>query len=61
METYYFNECFIPATGKGVSTWWKPSNVLESSFLLAETVTDMSENHFLKTDLILASVNSFSS
>ena len=37
-------------------------NRLPGSFPLAdETVTDMSGNHFLKTDLILASGNSFSS
>ena len=30
-----------------------PSTLLESSLLLAKTVTDMSGNHFLKTDLIL--------
>ena len=32
-----------------------------SFFLLAETVTDMSRNHFLNTDRILAGANSFSS
>ena len=37
-----------------------PSTLLESSLLLAKTVTDMSGNHFLKTDLIFASGNSFS-
>ena len=56
-----FNESFIPAIGEGFYLWWKPSTLLESFFLLAETVTNMSENHFLKTDLILASGNSFSS
>ena len=58
---YLFNESFIPLIGKRFSLCWKPSTLLESSFLLAKTVTDMSENHFLKTYLILASGNSFSS
>ena len=34
----------------------KPSTLLESSFLPAETVTDMCRNHFLKTNLIFAIV-----
>ena len=37
------------------------NHLLESSFLLAKTVTDVTGNHFLKADLILASGNSFSS
>ena len=37
-----------------------PSTLLESSLLLAKTATDMSGNHFLKTDLIFATGNSFS-
>ena len=57
----FFNETFIPAIGEGFSLYWKHSTLLESSFLPTKTVTDMSGNHFLKTDLILASRNSFSS
>ena len=38
-----------------------PAGLLESSFLVGKTVTDMSGNYFLKTDLILASGSSFSS
>ena len=60
-ETYSFNESFILAIGEGFSLYWKPSTLLESFFLLAKTVTDMSGNHFSKTDLILANGNSFSS
>ena len=56
----FFNESFIPAI-RGFSLYWKPSTLFESSFLLAKTVIDMSGNHFLKTNLILASGNSFSS
>ena len=59
--TYFFNESFIPAIGEGFALYWKLSTILESSFLLAKTVTDMSGNHFLKTDIVLASGNSFSS
>ena len=60
-ENVFFNECFNPAIGDVFSLWWKPSTQLERSFLLAESVTDMSGNHFLKTDLALAGGNSFSS
>ena len=55
----FFNECLIPFSL--FSLWWKPSTLLETSFLTAETVTDMSGNHFLNTDLILSGGNSFSS
>ena len=54
-----FNESFIPAIGEGFSFQWKPSTLLETSFLLTNTITDMSGNYFLKTDLILASENLF--
>ena len=57
----FFKESFIPAIGKGFFLQWKPSTLPESSFPLTETVTDMSGNHFLKIDLILAGGNSFSS
>ena len=60
-ENVFFDETFIPAIREGFSLYWKPSAFLERSFLLAKTVTNMSGNHFLKTDLILASGNSFSS
>ena len=60
IRNLFFEEFFIPAIREGYSVEWKPSTLLESSFLLGETVTDM-ENHFLKRDLILASENSFSS
>ena len=53
----FFYESFIPAIGEGFSLYWKPSTLLESSFLLAKTVTDMSGNYLLKIDLILASGN----
>ena len=52
----FFNESFL---AEKFSLQWKPSTLLVSSFLLAENVTDTSGNHCLKTDFILASVNSF--
>ena len=52
---------FILAVAEGFFLQWKASILLECSFLLGETVTGMSGNHFLKTDLILSSENSFSS
>ena len=61
VETYFFHEPFIPAIGEGFSLYWKPSTLLESTLQPAKTATDMSGSHFLKTDLILASGNSFSS
>ena len=51
LEMYFFNESFISAIGEGFSLYWKLSTLLESSFQLVKTVTDMNENHFLKTDL----------
>ena len=33
VKTYFFNESFIPAIGQGFSLYWKPSILLESSFL----------------------------
>ena len=59
VETYFYNESFIPAIGEGFSLYWKSPTLLVSSFLLAKTVTDMSGNHFLKTDPILAGGNLF--
>ena len=61
VETYSLNESFISAIGEGSSVHWEPSTLIESSFLLAKTVTDMSGYHFLKTDLIFANGSSFSS
>ena len=61
VETYFFHEPFIPAIGEGFSVYWKPSTLLENSFLLVKTVPYMSGNHFLKKDLILVSGNLFSS
>ena len=58
-ENVFFNESFISAFGEGFSLQWKPSILLESSFPQAETVTDMTGSHFLKTDHILASGNHF--
>ena len=55
----FFNESFFAAIREKFSLQWKPSTLLVSSFLLAENVTDTSGNHCLKTDFILASVNSF--
>ena len=49
----FFNESFIPAIEERFSFKWKPSTIRESSFLLAETVADMSGNYFLKADLVL--------
>ena len=57
----FFNEFLFPAIGEGFSLQWKPSTSLEISFLPAETFTDVCENHFLKTDFIHASENSFPS
>ena len=61
----FFNEFFIPAIGEGFLLEkdfpFIGSCQLETSFLLVKTVTDMSGNHFLNTDLICGSGNSFSS
>ena len=55
----FFNESFISAIGEGFSLYWKPSTLLDSSFVLAKTITNMNGNHFLKTNFILASGNHF--
>ena len=39
----FLNKSFIPATKKGFSSNWKPPTLLESFFLLMETVTDRVE------------------
>ena len=55
----HFNEFFFPSIGERFSLKWKLPTLLESSFVIVETVTYMSGNHFLKTDPIFASGNSF--
>ena len=52
-RTYFFKKSYIPAIEEGFSLQSEPPTLLESSFLLAETITDMIGIHFLKTDLIL--------
>ena len=51
----FLNESFIPAIGEGFFSLMETVTLLESFFLLAETV--MSGNQFLKTELILAGGN----
>ena len=53
----FLNESFIPAIGEGYFSLMKTVTLLESFFLLAETVTAMNGNKFLKTELILAGGN----
>ena len=50
----FLNESFIPAIGEGYFSLMKTVTLLESFFLLVETVTATSGNQFLKTELILA-------
>ena len=50
----FFNESFIPAIGEGFYSLMETINLLEKFFLRAESVTAMSGNQFLKTELILA-------
>ena len=45
----FFNESFIPAIREGFSLYCKPSTLLDSSFILAKTLTDMSGSHFLRS------------
>ena len=56
----FLNEYFILPLGKGFFLKWKPSTLFETLFLIPEPVTEMSGKQFLKTELILASRNSFS-
>ena len=56
-----FNKSFIPDIGEAFFHQQKQSTLLESSFLLAKTVTDMSINNFLKTAFILVNGNSLCS
>ena len=51
------NESFIPAIGEGYFSLMKIVTLLESFFLLVETVISMNGNQFLKTELILAGGN----
>ena len=53
----FLNESFIPAIGEGYFSLMKIVTLLESFFLLVETVISMSGNQFLKTELILAGGN----
>ena len=55
----FLNESFIPAIGEGLSLSCG-NRLCDKFFLLAESVTDMSGNQFLKTNLILATENRFS-
>ena len=48
----FLNESFIPAIGEGFPFSWRPSTLIESFFLLADTVTYMNENQFLKKKII---------
>ena len=53
----FLNKSFIPAIGEGYFSPMKTATLLERFFLLAEPVTLMSGNQFLKTELILAGGN----
>ena len=54
----FLNESFIPAIGEGLSLSCG-NRLCDKFFLLAESVTDMSGNQFLKTNLILATENRY--
>ena len=47
------NESFIPAIGDGIFSLMEIVALLESLFILAETVTAMRRNQFLNAELIL--------
>ena len=53
----FLNESFIPPIGEGFFSLMETFALLESFFLLAETVSAMSGNQFLKTELIIAGGN----
>ena len=53
----FLNESFIPAFEEGFFSLMETITLLESFFLQVETVTAMSGNQFLKTELILAGGN----
>ena len=54
------SESVVPAIGEGFFSLMETVTLLESFFLLAEIVTAMNGNQFLKTELILAGGNWFS-
>ena len=53
----FLSESFIPPIGKGFFSLMETVTLPGSFFLLEETVTAMSGNQFLKTELILAGEN----
>ena len=53
----FLNKSFIPGNGEGFLFLMETVTLLESFFLLAEIVTSMSGNQFLKTELILGGGN----
>ena len=53
----FLNESFIPGNGEGFLFLMETVTLLESFFLLAEIVTSMSGNQFLKTELIVGGGN----
>ena len=55
VETYFLTNLSFQLLEKDFL--FSGNRLLESSFLLAEIVTDMGGNHFLKTDLIFANGN----
>ena len=59
-ENHFLNKFFIPAIGERFFCSGNCPPQLKSSFLLARIVTNMSGNHFFKTDHTLASRKSFS-
>ena len=48
METYFWNESYIPTIREGFSVYYELSTLLESFFVLLETVTDMNANQVFK-------------
>ena len=61
VEAYFSTNSSFQLLEKDFLFSWNHLTSLESSFLPSETVTDVSENHFLKTDFIHANENSFPS
>ena len=58
-ENLFLSKSFIPAIGEGYFSLMKTVTLLESFFLLVETVTAVSRNQFLKKELILAGKTNF--
>ena len=56
----FFERILHSGSLKRISLEWKPSTLFGTLLLITETITDMSEKQFLKTELILASGNWFS-